>query len=105
MEDPRNIIMVCEKHAARPDPHWLAKPLKFFVGKYVKLGFDTDMGPAKKEHMWVAVTGIKARKFLVGTLDNDPICCSYLVDGTEIEFTRDEIEVVLHGSRILTHDD
>jgi Uncharacterized protein conserved in bacteria (DUF2314) len=106
MQEPEpasNIRVVCAVHGSHPDPQWALKPSNFFIGKYVKLGFRTDDGRAL-EHMWVEVTGISG-DFLVGNLNNDPVACSYLKDGTALEFTKDEIEGVFFEDRFLTHDD
>lgn len=107
MEPLSNIRHTCSSCSVRPDPYWAEKPDEFFIGKYVKLGFEAQGGP-EKEHMWVEVTGTRTRQgdvCLVGVLNNDPVYCPNLHDGMRVEFTKDEIEAVYDGTSFVTKGD
>ena len=100
--------MVCPHHQPKPRPELYARrPLASFVGKHVKLGFDTIPEPAEfkeefpdrewplKEHMWVKVGHVAPNGTeLYGVVDNDPIFCDFS-SGQGVFFTADEIEMVL----------
>ena len=94
-ESPENIGLVCPNCAPKPNAIYLALPPKWFLGKYVKLGFPTE--DEKKEHCWVLVDGLtdKNNQELVGVLDNDPILATEWHCGDRLVFRRDEIEDVL----------
>ena len=95
MEDPRNIGMVCDAHAPKPDTQYKDMPLEFFNGKHVKLAFPCDRGGPTVEHMWVKVLGIcqTEDEELAGILDNDPAYAD-AVRGDMVSFDRSEIEAV-----------
>ena len=98
MREPlSNIGAVCDHHAPKPKPEYLALPLEHFLGGFVKLGFPfkNKDGTESKEHMWVS--GIKKNEDtaipeeLWGYLNNDPIRVD-LKCGAVIAFSRAEIE-------------
>lgn len=97
MEDPFNIRFTCDAHAPQPDSKFLKKPLKSFVGGYVKVGFEALHPRTRQpstEHMWVKVLRVKKGK-LEGTLDNDPIYITPLKCGDVVEVERSQIEEFL----------
>lgn len=108
MEHPSNFGFTCEDHAPKPRPDlYGSRPLESFVGKYVKLGFPVipcpedappqikNMWPpfGHKEHMWVMVEKVENGE-LVGKVNNDPVFALEYPDGTQVAFSRDEIEMV-----------
>jgi uncharacterized protein YegJ (DUF2314 family) len=96
-EDWSNIKGVCAKHAPTVDPRWAAKPLDFFVGKFIKKGFPALHLKTKKptlEHMWVLIEKIENGK-LVGKLNNDPVQEMELALDDTVSVTREEIEAVM----------
>jgi hypothetical protein len=109
-ESPSNIGGVCSEHAPKPDPQYFDKPMDFFIGGYVKLGFEVSkdkdflayvqqVRPGFKmpdrEHMWVEVTGLSdvSTEELQGKVANDPIFAIEWPCGAEVAFKRTEIEV------------
>jgi hypothetical protein len=90
MEDPRNIGMVCERHAPQPGRYTGTDP-KTFIGKHVKLGFPSKSG--RIEHMWVLVESVEGDE-LRGALANDPVLDVGFVCGDGVGFVVDEIEAV-----------
>ena len=105
-ESKSNIGAVHSSCAPKPDPIIAKKPVDWFIGKHVKLGFSVpqeiiDQGGPKKEHMWVKVTrGVQedepqVGEELVGTLDNDPSYATDWTCGDTIGFRRDEVEVAI----------
>jgi hypothetical protein len=96
-----NIGMVCSAHLKKPDPQFLKKPKKWFVGKYCKLAFPIVRSPAKErqELMWVRVICLAKQKVeeLRGILDNDPVLADFAC-GDIIEFSRSEIIEVEDGN-------
>jgi len=90
-----NIGMCHPECGPKPRPEFREKPVSFFVGKFVKLGFDT-VDKVKKEHMWVKVTGLAetAGEELRGELNNDPVLNVGYECGDLLEFSRSEIEQV-----------
>ena len=94
-EDPRNIGFVCDEHAPKPDPRYLELPPTYFIGKHVKLAFQTG---GAIEHMWVKVQSLcEDDEELVGMLDNDPVDVDY-THGDFVAFNRDVIEDVFWES-------
>lgn len=106
-EPPGNVGFVCEHLASKPDPQYFDKPVAWFVGKWVKLGFPVGENH-RIEHMWVEVQGEgkhlwvelqgKGRHLkleLRGLLANDSIHDPSLLCGVEIQFNRNEVEAVL----------
>lgn len=106
-ESHRNVALVCPHLQPKPRPELYAhRPLASFVGKHVKLGFDTMPEPPQfkedfpdrewplKEHMWVEVKHVgPSGNELYGVLANDPRLCD-LSCGQGVFFTADEIEMV-----------
>lgn len=90
MENPRNIGVVCSRHAPRPGRYKDVDP-RTLIGKYAKLGFPSECG--RIEHMWVLVEEMDGGK-LYGTLNNDPVLDVGFVCGDPVGFTVDEIEAI-----------
>lgn len=98
-ESLSNIAMVCEAHAAKPDPKFLKWKLEDFVGGFVKVGF-VGLAPdgfERREHMWVEVEEIsraqvKRHNCLKGRLDNDPLFEMPFARGDTVFVHREEIE-------------
>jgi hypothetical protein len=93
----KNIRMVCEHHAPKPDPKFLEHPPEWFIGKFVKLGFPANDGSCGKEHMWLKVHGLgdMDKNELVGELNNQPITTGEYALGDDVAFNRSEIEEVM----------
>lgn len=90
MEDKNNIRLVPEE-AIKPDSVYTKRPLVWFVGRLVKMAFQsTDSIP---EHMWVKVTEIDGHN-LVGTLANNPVSVTHLKYGDRVVLSRVQIEKV-----------
>lgn len=100
---PGNIRRVCAECAPKPVAAFSRRPLKWFWGKLVKLGFPVkgEYGPTV-EHMWVEVVrsvlpdelGKRTPKVeLIGKLDNDPIYAD-MQRGEYVAFHRKEVEDV-----------
>jgi|GEM_PF-2580258 len=85
-----NIRLVHEE-AISPDPTYQKRPLEWFVGRSVKIGFQSHEG--KVEWMWITVQGVKSPN-LIGTLDNDPMFCTHLIHGDPISLSRLQIAAV-----------
>lgn len=73
-----------------PDPAYKLLPLTYFVGRSVKVPFQTEDNPV--EHMWVSVTGVDGDR-LIGTLDSDPVATS-LRYGDEVHVSPSEVVMV-----------
>jgi hypothetical protein len=90
--------LICSDCAPKPSPMFLALDPKWFVGRYVKLGFPIPGNEdLRKEHMWVRVneTTDKEGQELVGVLDNDPTATPDWKIGDVVAFRREEIEDVI----------
>ena len=74
--------------AVVPDPTYQKRPLAWFLGRNVKIAFQSD--EREVEWMWVNVRGIIGRT-LVGSLDNDPLLCTYLECGDSVSLSRLQI--------------
>lgn len=99
-EPDRNFGYVCKKHAPKPNPIYTTVKPDEFIGKYVKLGFDTGLpeGLPQLEHMWVFVLALAPPETdcqLMGNLNNDPQWIPGLKDGARVLFTLNEIEDVV----------
>jgi hypothetical protein len=94
-ESEKNMRIVPPCCAPKPQAIYLGLPPKWFLGKYVKLGFPTKEG--RKEHCWVLVDGLadEEDQELVGVLNNDPIIATDWNCGDRLSFHRNEIEDVL----------
>lgn len=88
---PGNVRLVHEDYC-KPDPQWTHKPLEWFVGRAVKMAFQS--AESAVESMWVKVTDVEADN-LVGTLDNDPVCVYHLTFGDRVVLNRTQIENVV----------
>jgi len=97
MEHLGNIRFYCDKHAPKPQEQFRDWDPKDFVGRHVKLAFpadDPENPHIEREHMWVKVMEVDGQR-LIGKLDNDPLFVSWLEDGSEVSFGRQEVEDVL----------
>lgn len=90
MENNNNIRLVHEE-AIKPDSLYTKKPLDWFIGRCVKIAFQS--ADSRPEHMWVQVTGRDGHN-LVGILDNDPVVVTHLRCGDRIVLSRVQIEAV-----------
>jgi uncharacterized protein YegJ (DUF2314 family) len=96
MAEPiENVRMFCGKHAPKPDERLQKVDSKEFIGRHVKIGFETDDPRVGREHMWVRVRAVEVRtgKF-IGVLANDPMFCSNLNNGDRVIFKKEQIEAV-----------
>jgi uncharacterized protein YegJ (DUF2314 family) len=93
-ESANNIGVTCAAHAPQPIARWACEKPEFFIGKFVKKGFQTGRSDYLLEHMWVEVKGVENGK-LFGNLTNDPVICTVLKDGDAVLVTLDEIESVM----------
>ena len=71
-----------------PDPLYREYPLEYFVGRSVKISFDSSRGIS--ESMWVSVTAVQGRR-LIGTLDNEPQVATHLKHGHAVTLSRSQI--------------
>lgn len=96
MEDPSNIGFVCNEHAPKATGQYVGKPLSYFKGKFVKLGFPCSEEHGGKEHMWVKVLGeVEGEpEELAGHLNNDPLFADFQ-NGDLVLFDRVEIEDIM----------
>ena len=90
IENEQNVRLVHEL-AIMPDPIYAKKPLKWYLGRSVKMAFQAESG--RVEHMWVAVAEIDG-PYLVGTLENHPVFITHQSCGDSITFSRCHIEAV-----------
>jgi len=86
-----NNIRLVHKDAYSPDPIYASRPLEWFVGRWVKIGFQSYDGTV--EYMWVKVTGIDSPN-LVGSLDNIPQYCPHVASGDRVTLSRVQIVAV-----------
>lgn len=80
-----NNIRIVHESAISPDPIYANKSLDWYVGRNVKIGFQSHEG--KVEYMWVRVTGIESPN-LIGQLDNEPVHSTHLTLGDRITLSR-----------------
>lgn len=73
---------------AVPDPFYTEYTLEYFVGRSVKISFDSSKGSS--ESMWVSVTAVKGGQ-LIGSLDNDPQVATHLKHGDAVTLSRSQI--------------
>lgn len=109
MNEPESMSNVGACHsncAPKPDAILAQKPLDWFIGKFVKLGFPVveeivAQGGPNKEHMWVAVERIATEdegpngEELVGKVNNDPVFATDWPCDSEVAFKRDECEMAI----------
>lgn len=84
MNELNNIRRVHDT-AISPDPIYARKPLDWYVGRGVKIGFQSH--DDEVEYMWVKVTEIDSPN-LVGSLDNEPSFCTHLTLGDRVVLSR-----------------
>ncbi len=84
MNELNNVRMVHES-AMSPDPIYARKPLDWYVGRSVKIGFQSHQDEV--EYMWVKVTRTDSPN-LIGQLDNIPMFCTHLTLGDRITLSR-----------------
>lgn len=94
-----NIGAVCENHAPKPQEKYAKEKPKFFIGKFVKKGFEgvnPTTGVKALEHMWVRITSVCGveKNTLHGTLNNDPLFDMDIKDGSKVTVKLSEIEDV-----------
>ena len=80
-----NNIRIVSETAFVPEPLYAKKPLAWYVGRWVKTGFQSHEGEV--EYMWVKVTGVDSPN-LVGQLDNEPSNCTHLTLGDRVVLSR-----------------
>lgn len=85
-----NIRMIHED-AIHPDSVYARRPLEWFVGRMVKMAFQSANSIV--EHMWVAVTEVDGDD-LVGILDSDPAYVENVALGDFVRLRRVQIEAV-----------
>ena len=90
MTDLNNIRLVSDT-AFVPEPLYAKKPLAWYVGRWVKTGFQSHEGEV--EYMWVKVTGMDSPN-LVGQLNNEPWDCTHLTLGDRVVLSRLHIVAV-----------
>lgn len=84
MNELNNVRMVHES-AMSPDPIYARKPLDWYVGRSVKIGFQSHQDEV--EYMWVKVTRADSPN-LIGQLDNIPMFCTHLTLADRITLSR-----------------
>lgn len=89
-KDESNIRVVHEL-AMRPDPYYASLPLEWFIGRNVKMAFQSRT--SRPEHMWVAITHIDG-DYLIGTLNNIPSYVDGVSLGERVVVSRVWIEAV-----------
>jgi hypothetical protein len=77
--------------ANSPDPIYQKRPVEWFIGRCVKIAFESDEG--RVEWMWVHVQAVDSRH-LIGTLDNDPLLCTHIKHGDSVSLSRLQIAAV-----------
>lgn len=70
---------------------YMDMPCDWFVGKEVKVGFESNLNV---EHMWVAVTAVEG-EHLVGELVSDPVLIRAVQPGDRVELERSQIQEVV----------
>lgn len=88
-QEPENNIRLVHERAFRPDPKYANLPLEWFIGRNVKLAFQSR--DSRVEHMWVTILGIEGHD-LVGRLANYPVDVSHLTNGDRVVLNRTQIE-------------
>ncbi len=83
-----NVRWIHAECAATPSPEWTRKPLDWFVGKAVKMKFQSADSPV--EQMWVVVTHVDDND-LVGTLKNEPVYVHHVAYGDRVVLNRTQV--------------
>lgn len=86
-----NNARLVHEEAIKPDSLYTKKPLDWFLGRFVKIAFQSADSIA--EHMWVKVTEVQDSN-LVGSLDNDPVFVTHIGCGDRVVLSRVQIEAV-----------
>lgn len=95
MKKKNSQVRLVNRDTFQPDSRYTEMPLNYFVGKLVKVCFQSaDSCP---EIMWVHVTGVDGH-CLVGQLDNDPVAVTHLKHGDIVRIWRTEI-IMIHLTR------
>ncbi len=93
-----NITMMCgdcsDKEMAKSKAELEGHADEEFLGKHVKIPFNTLSTKYPIEHMWIKVTKATSR-FFSGTLANHPHINKELKHGDAIVFSRKQVEDVL----------
>lgn len=84
-------VRVVHEDAIKPDSLYAKKPLEWFLGRCIKMAFQS--AESMVEHMWVRVTNVE-RDYLVGELDNDPALVTHIRYGDRVVLSRVQIEAV-----------
>lgn len=90
MESSDNMRFVHEE-AIKPDSLYAKKPLEWFIGRLVKIAFQS--ADSWVEHMWVKVNKVQGHD-LVGTLENYPAFVTHLGYGDQVTINRTQIEAI-----------
>lgn len=90
MDRVKNVRAIHET-ALWPDATCTLYPLPWFVGRCVKIAFQS--AESAPEHMWVEITGVDGHE-LIGTLANMPIFVTHLDLGDQVRLVRTQIEAV-----------
>lgn len=77
--------------AISPDSLYTQRPLEWFVGRCVKMAFQS--AESGVEHMWVNITHVEGDN-LVGSLDNHPVLVTHVGYGDRVVLSRVQIEAV-----------
>jgi hypothetical protein len=85
-----NVRLVHEE-AIKPDSIYAKRPLGWFVGRCVKMAFQS--ADSLVEHMWVLVTDVDGTD-LVGVLSNEPVLVHHVRYGDNVTLNRTTIEAV-----------
>ena len=101
-ESIANLVLVCEE-CSQPDLKYMEYDNDYFIGKYVKIGFESQEGPV--EHCWVMINtsgkegsplGAGVNQF-IGTLGNDPLFDIGLTCGDTVIVYKNQIEDVFEA--------
>jgi hypothetical protein len=84
-------VRLVNRGAISPDDFYAQKPLEHFLGRHVKVAFQS--ADCQVEHMWVLVTHIDGDS-LVGTLDSEPVSVTHVGHGDRVVLSRVQIEAV-----------
>jgi hypothetical protein len=84
-------VRLVHEGAIAPDCLYTKKPLEWFVGRCVKVAFQSAQ--SRVEHMWVIVTQVES-DHLVGKLDNQPVSVTRISQGDRVVLSRVQIEAV-----------
>ena len=91
MKDKPSNIRLVNRDTLLPDNRYLTCPLSAFVGKAVKVKFQS--ADSRPETMWVRVAGVEGH-CLVGSLDNEPVEVTHLNLGDIVRIWRSEIIMI-----------